>query len=411
MADVAVYTDLVAQTGVDALISEEPVLQIMDKSIAKEYEQKKYQTGDTVRIRIEDQPKMPTQSNVLNLDPIVQSQIDVTVLQWNTGFEMSGLEEAYYLGGEERVKSKILIPRLKTMATQAAVLCYDELCTCPGFFGTPGTAPKSATDWGYGQAALDDQLAGGTGYYAIMDNLTMVETAGDLATRFNPTTDSATAYMKGRVQMAMNMSFFQTSNLPTHTNGTAVGNGTSGMVIASAPATGATSISVSGGTANGTITENSVISIAGVYEIQPHTKRTLPRLRTFTVTSTATLNGSGAGTINVFPAIYGPENPKLQTCSALPAITTGFVKVYGEASATYQQGLVMKKNSATFVGLSLPDLVMQKVSVADYEGVEVKASAGSDFVNYINQVRADILVAAKIRQWRHQYRYFARRIG
>src|SRR5574342_389736 len=350
MADIVQVTDLVAESGVDALISEEPVLQILDKGIAKEYEQRKYQTGDTVSIRIEDQPKMPKQSNVIELDPIVQGKIDVTVLQWNDGFNLTAIEEDLMLGGKERVRERILNPRLKNMAVQSALVAYEELVTAPNFVGTAGTVPKTATDWALAKAALKDQLAGNSGLFAIMSNQTMAETAGDLAKAFQPSEDVAGAYMKGMVKMAGGLNFFDTSNIPNHTNGSAVGNGTSGMVVAVNVTTGATSVSVSGGTANGTITKNSLIWFKGRYEVQPNTKQTLARLRYFRVTADATLDGAGAGSISVFPAIYGPEDKKRQVISALPVITTDFVGIVGatsagDASSTWEQALVMKKNS------------------------------------------------------------------
>jgi hypothetical protein len=408
--DVAVISDLAAEEGVDALISVEPVLAIMDKGLSATYTQKTFQSGDTIRIRIEDQPMMPNQSNVIQLDPVLQQEISATVLQYNDGCQLGGIEQEYALGGLERVRERIFRPRMKNMAVQAAVLCYEELATASNYFGTAGTAPKTAADWAVGQALLNDQLAMDDGLYAIMSNQTMAETAGDLATKFNPTDDSATAYMKGRVQKAANLNFFSTSNIPNHTNGDAVGNGSSGMVVATNVTSGATSVAVSGGTSAGTITANSLIWFRNRWAVQPNTKKTLSTLRYVTVTESVTLSG-GAGTINFSPALYGPEEPKLQNISALPVVTTDYVGIVGTASHTYEQAIVVKKGASAFIGLELPDLTMQKVSQSNYEGVTIKVSAGSDLMNYINMIRWDILCTAKNRQWRHIARAFTRDLG
>lgn len=418
MSDVLAISTIVAETGVDALISTDPILSIMDKSVAKDYEQKTYATGDTVYIRLDDQPQLPRQSADIALDSIQQDQISVQVLQWNTGFQLSALEKDYYLRGEKGVR-KMVKDRSETMATQAALLCYNELCSCPGYFtpassGIPAiTALKTATDWAYGQAALNDQLANNTDLYAIMSNVTMAETSGDLAKAFNPSTASATAFMKGRVKEAMNLNFFQTANLPTHTNGSQAGstNGSSGLVVSTNVTTGATTVAVSGGTGTNTITANSLIwfwngTSNGLLEVQPHTKNTLPRIRTFNVVSDLTLSG-GAGTLTVYPPIYGPENKKLQNISALPT-TANYVGIVGSASKIYEQALVMKRGMSSFIGLSLPDLQAQEVVTRDYEGVEIKVTSGSDLRAYQNITRMDMLVAAKNRQWRHAYRAFTR---
>lgn len=415
MSDIVTISTIVCQTGVDALISTDPILPIMDKSVAKDYEQKTYNTGDTVYIRLEDQPQRPRQSADISLDPIQQDQIAVQVLQYNTGFQLGGLQEAYYLGGKERVQAKLVKPKAETMATECALISYNEICSCPGYFtpgasgGTPAvTALKTATDWAYGQAALNDNLANDMGLYAIMSNITMAETSGDLAKAFNPTTESATAYMKGRVKQAMNLNFYSTANLPIHTNGSAVGstNGSTGFKVGTNATTGATTIALTGGTTSGVVSANSLIYFWGVYEVQPHTKVQLSRIRTFNVVADVTLS-SGAGTLTVYPPMYGPENKKMQNMTVLPT-TAHYVGIVGAASTAYEQAVVMKKGAASFIGLSLPDLEAQKVSTDDYQGVEVKVSAGSDIRGYQNLVRMDMLVAAKIRQYRHIYRAFVR---
>lgn len=412
--DIQVISDLAAEDGVDALISVEPVIAIMDKGLSATYEQKQFQSGDNIRIRIEDQPMMPKQSNVIQIDPVVQQEISATVLQYNDGRLLGAVQQEYYLGGKERVSQRIFKPSMKNMAVQAAVLCYEELCTAPNYFGTAGAAPKTAADWGVGQALLNDQLAMDDGLYAIMSNQTMAETAGSLADKFNPTTDSATAYMKGRVQQAANLNFFSTSNIPNHTNGSAVGTGAAGMALSANMTSGATSCAVTGGTTTGTITKNSLVyfrATGGAYRnaVQPNTKKPLSTIRYVSVTEDTQLSG-GVGTIDFYPPLYGPENPKLQNISVLP-IATDYVGIIGTASHTYEQAVVMKRGASAFIGLDLPDLTMQKMSEASIEGVKIKVASGSDINNYQNIIRWDILCTAKNRQWRHIARAFTKDLG
>ena len=410
--DITAISNLVAQAGVDALASTEPVLPIMDKGLSATYDNGTFESGSTINIRVEDQAQMPIQSNVIQIDPVNQGLIPVTVLQYNDGLQLGGVEQEYNLGGMARVRERLVKTRMETLAVQASILCYNELCTAPNFFGTAGTALKTAADWGVGQANINDQLALNTGLYAIMSNQSMSETAGDLAKAFNPSTESATAYMKGRVQETMNLNFFSTSNLPNHTNGSAVASGTSGMIVQTTVTTGASTVAVTGGTTSGTITKNSLMWFKGGFAVQPQTKKTLSTLRYVNVTADVTLS-SGAGTIAFFPPLYGPENPKLQNISVLPtsAATTYYVGIVGTASHTYEQAIVMKKNAAAFIGLELPDLFALKPSSASYDGVKIKVHAFGDGTNYLNMMRWDILCAAKIRQWRHVHRAYTRDLG
>jgi hypothetical protein len=411
--NIAAVSQLVAEVGVEPLMfPNDPITKLMNKSYAAEFGMKTYQTGDTLRIRIEDQPAMPVQQTTQVIDPIVQQEISATVLNWTTGWNINTAFESLNLGGKDKLR-ETLKPRTMNMATQAALICYQELLTCPGFIGTPGTAFKTATDFGKARAALKDQLAM-QGLYAIMTPDSMGDIAGDLADKFNPSKDSSVAYLDGEVLRSAGLNFYETPNMAQyHTNGTAAGTGTAGMYLSVNPASGATTITVAGNTVSaGTITKNSVINIPGVYEVNPQTKAQLGRLRNFTVTALTELSGGG-GTISIFPPIYGPENPKLQTCSKLPVVsgTSTYVAIQGEPSGVYEQMLFMRKGSSAFISCKQEDLIMAQNGISEYEGVIVQTSAAGNITNRQNTGRIDLLATARNTQWRHQYRAFVKRVA
>jgi hypothetical protein len=324
------------------------------------------------------------------------------------------VEQALRLGGMERLRERVLRPHAENMAVQAAIICYEELGTCMNFFGTPDWKPKTAAEWGQGQAVLNDQLAMGEGLHLAMSSQSYAESYGQLAVQFNPSDASSTAYMKGKVKNIAGFNVYTTSNIPNHTNGSAVGTGAAGMALSANVTTGATSISVSGGTANGTIKKNSLIFFKSTggstrLAVQPNTKKALSTPRHFSVAADVTLNGAGAGTITVTHPIYGPENKKLQNINLLP-ISGDYVAIVGDASATYEQAYAYKEKQFAFFGLPLPDLFALDNSSADYEGVTVKTVAYGDGTNYNNFIRYDILSAAKILQKWHIARTFTRKI-
>lgn len=411
--NIADVSQLVAEQGVEALIaSPDPIIRLMYKGYAAELGMKTYQSGDTIRIRIEDQPAMPLQQTTMVIDPIVQSEISATVLNWTTGWNVNTAFETLSIGGPDLLRERVTMPRTKNMAVQAALIAYNQLLTCPGFIGTPGTALKTATDFGTARAALKNQLAMSS-LFAIMTPDDMAQVSGDLAKSFNPSKDSSVAYLDGEVQMAAGLNFYETSLLPFHTNGTAVATGASGMYLSVNPVSGATSITVAGGTSAGTITVNSVIYIPGVYEVNPDTKQPLSNLRGFQVTALTTLSG-GAGVINIFPPLYGPENAKMQTASVLPVVsgTATYVGIYGTASHMYRQMLFMRKNSSAFISVEQAELMGGVVNgKMDFEGVVVQSAASGDLTNRQNLGRLDLLATARNTQWRHQYRAFTADLG
>lgn len=410
--NIAQTSQLVAEVSVEPLMfPNDPITKLMYKGYGSEFAKENYQTGDTLDIKIDDQPAMPVQQTTQVIDPIVQTKISATVLNWTTGWNINTAFESLSIGGKDKLR-EVLKPRTMNMATQAALICYQELLTCPGFIGTPGTAFKTATDFGRARAALKDQLAM-QGLYAIMTPDSMGDIAGDLSDKFNPSKDSSVAYLDGEVLRSAGLNFYETPNMAQyHTNGDAAGTGTSGMYLSVNPASGATSITVAGGTTTGTITKDSVINIPGYFEVNPQTKAQLGRLRNFTVTSTVQLAG-GIGVINIFPPIYGPEDPKLQTISALPTVsgTARYVAIQGDASGVYEQMLFMRKNSSAFISVKQEELLMANNGMMNYDGIIVQTAAAGNITNRQNTGRIDLLATARNTQWRHQYRAFVKKVA
>ena len=408
---VAEVSQLVAEQGVEALIaSPDPILNLMYKGYNKDFDNAKYQSGSTIYIRIEDQPAMPLQQTEMVIDPIVQSEISATVLNWTTGWNLNTAFEALSIGGPARLRERVTKPRGKQMAVQAATICYNQLFTCPGFISSyaAGTAFKTGNDFGNARAALKNQQAH-SGLCSAMTPDDMAQVAGDLATRFNPEDDSAFAYTDGEVKKVSSLMLYESTLIPNHTNGTAAGTGSAGAILNSNPASGATTIAITGGTSTGTYTVNSIIYFPGVYEINPDTKQPLSNLRGFTVTAPLTLSG-GAGTLSIFPALVGPENPKMQTCSALPT-TASYVALYGLPSGIYRQMLFFRRDSSAFISVKQEELIKAENGMADMQGVVIQTASSGDIFNRQNLSRLDLLATAVNTQWRHQYRVYTAKLN
>jgi hypothetical protein len=422
MANVASISQLVAEKGVEALVADtDPLLKVVDKSYSKTFADKTYQSGATVTIRVEDQPAPPMEQTAFSNDPVLQTERQITATNWTTGLEIGAQFENLDIGGEELLEDRVNKARMKRMATQIAQIGYNKLKLGQRFVSSiaAGTAIKTAADFGNFQAAMADMMAT-EGLYVAMQPQDMALVAGDLATSFNPTSDSATAYLRGKVKMSMDMNFYSTTLIPFHTNGSAVATGTSGMYLSTTVTTGATSFIVSGGTANGVITAGSIVyfpgngTTTGANEVNPVTQQQNGNAAGFTVAADVTLNGSGVGTITVTQPIYGPEQPKLQNVSRLPTVsgTAAYVAIYGTASHTYRQMLFFKKESSlAMVGLKKAELIKADNGIAYYDGMPVQTTASSDVLSLTNIMRLDFLGGAAIKQYRHVIRAFTKDMG
>ncbi len=277
-----------------------------------------------------------------------------------------------------------------------------------------GTAIKTATDFGNVRASLANMIATG-GLYCAMQPDDMAQVAGDLASKFQPSTDVATSYLEGMVQKAAGLNMYESTLIPYHTNGDAVATGSAGMYVSVDVVTGATSVTVAGGTNNGIIKAGSIIyfpgngTTTGANEVNPTTKQIISNKAGFTVATDIQLSGSGIGTITFTQPIYGPENPKLQNVSRLPTVisTTAYVAIYGTASHTYRQMFAFKKETfAAFIGLKQAELIRNDNGIAYYDKVPVQTAANGDIMNRVNIMRLDLLAGATLTQWRHCIRMF-----
>ena len=408
--DFLVISNLVSsETAIPALLSEEPAVATCDRKVTKDFDkQKTYQTGQTINIRIEDEPALPVKSPVFANDPIVQQEIPVTVYQWNTGFILSDVMNMLYTGGKEQVKKTIVMPRVTSMATQANIEIYNSMAMFPLVFGTPGQVPTNFLAWANGAAILDNQLTPKRKRYGVMNPTTMMQLA-DNVKNMGESKESAVAFLEGDVKEAAGQNFYSTTNFPNHTNGSQAANGLSGFKVAVNPASGAITLSVSGGTTSNTITQGSVISFPGLKQIQPQSKKVLADDMTFVVTADLTLS-SGSGVLSVYPPIVGPENPKLQSISALPT-TANYIKLFGTETATYEQGVIYYGPNMKFASLKMEDLIMNLNTSYEEEDIYVRCASVGDNTNSQNQCRLDILFGINYGRWQQGVRYFGRAIG
>lgn len=134
-------------------------------------------------------------------------------------------------------------------------------------------------------------------------------------TQFNPAPEISRMFRSGVIGTAAGWEWYRSNSLYSLTCGTAP---TGGVTVSGAGQSGGSLVIQ--GTATQTINPGDKFSIAGVYAVNPTTRRVtqnLPQYFTYTGTTPWVLTG-GADTIPVSPAIYGPGS-QYQNVSALPA--------------------------------------------------------------------------------------------
>jgi hypothetical protein len=158
--------------------------------------------------------------------------------------------------------------------------------------------------------------------------------------------DNGTALREASIGRKLGFDFFMDQNTPKHIAGVPGGTPTATGAL------GATQITVASGGAAGTYKKGDLISIATLNGTQ------------FVVTADCTLNGSGAGTLNIYPGLPS-------------AVTTQAITLIG----THVNNMVFHKNAFAFVNrpLALPQgVAKEQKAIVSFEGFGLRVVFGYD---------------------------------
>jgi hypothetical protein len=280
------------------------------------------------------------------------------------------------------------------------------------FTGTPGTVPATALSALLAGVLLDDNAAPRDDKRTMALNpLANATLVSGLSGLLNSQTEVSKQYKSGVMGSSLGMDFIMSQNLPTHTvgahGGTPLTNGANQGVSAVGatdnPYAATTTLVTDGWTNSitGILKAGDVITIAGVYAVNPETKQSTGQLRTFVVTADVN-SGASTGPANVIisPAIIA--SGAYQNCSNLAADGQAIVVKTGTASTAYNQNILYHKDAFTLatVDMDIPK-GMDMAARSVYDGVSLRFVRGFDIVNNRRICRFDILagMAALRPEW------------
>lgn len=189
-------------------------------------------------------------------------------------------------------------------------------------------------------------------------------------------------YGTGLVVDSLGLNFAMDQNVQTHTNGAATATNING-----ANQTGST-ITVNA-VAGGTLTRGTIITLPGVFAVNPQSRQSTGVLMDFVVTADV---AAGATSIPISPAIV--TSGAFQNVTASPTTGSPYV-IRGAASTAYQVNLVYHKDAYTLacVPLWAPPSgkgVIDSAS-ASYKGMNMRVIQFYDGVNDNSIFRFDVL--------------------
>lgn len=258
-----------------------------------------------------------------------------------------------------------------------------------------GTKPTLA-DLMASRAILQQGLAPMGERYALVDALAANAIMNDTKALFHAADSIEAQYSQGLVGTIGGIKFFESEMAPRHTTGTRT---TAGTVSLATVANGDTTLTTVHTTAE-TFTAGDIITVAGVYAVNPETKVTYPHLQQFAVTEAKTCDGTDV--LSVSPTIYKSGAKQNVYCAdwtataAASVVDEASARTSGTASTTYTNSLVYHKDAFTMVtaDLEMPqgvDFAARKV----IDGISMRIVRQYDVVNDKFPCRIDVLFGYK----------------
>lgn len=278
----------------------------------------------------------------------------------------------------EDLTKRYVMPAMQTLAAQADLegfLLYQKIAN---LVGTPGTAPtnsNAASILMNANAKITNQSAPTNDRHLIVSPNLQVGLIDGMKGLFNNQSILGKQFKNGAFAEGIlgydDISMAQ--SVATHTVGALGGtpqvNNAQGAASGAAYQTGTLSVKGASNSVTGWAKAGDVVTIDGVYDVNPLTKATLSNLKQFVVTEDADSSGAGIVALSIAPAIvYGGP---YQTCSAQAANSAAITISTGTAALKSEQALAFHGDALTFVmaDLDMPTsgvIAASRMSVDDY---------------------------------------------
>ena len=284
----------------------------------------------------------------------------------------------------EEFSERYLKPAASELTNQLDYDVLQNTTSIQNLVGTPGTAPNSFAALAAVGQRMDEGAVPQDGRILVLNPAGYWALAAGLVGLYVKSV--AEPALKGYLANIANFEIYQDQNVASLTNGNYAGSG----VVNGASQTGSTVVT-NGWTASRQIfLGGEVITFAGVYAINPKSRKSTNALQNFLVTGPVSSDASGNLSIPVYPAIT--LTGAYQTVSASPANLAAVSVISGNANTTYAQNVAFVKD--TFGLVTVPMEIPDGVDFAareTYKGISLRVIRAYDINNDVFPARVDLL--------------------
>lgn len=306
------------------------------------------QAGSTRNIRVPGYGSW-REGKVAQPGALQDTFIPVTVQQGGTDFIVTSAELALNIDDLQQV----IKPRISTVVSQLDWELWQLGLKIPIIVGTGVTNTLPAKTSSFAKARALTHLVGGAPkdgtHAAVAHELAIASVIDGSQSLFNPSTEISKQYKEGNMGYAAGMKWSSDRNARTHQAGAWSGTPT----MNGATLDGATQfVTQAWGSGVSAMKAGDVYTVAGVYSVDPVTKKSTGILKQWCVN--ADINDTtGAMTIVNTEAcqLSGP----FQNVNALP-VTGALVVPFYATGAVAQESLVLHPDGLVFASAVLPDM-------------------------------------------------------
>lgn len=295
----------------------------------------------------------------------------------------------------DNFRERFLMPAVATVANyidRTGVALYNQIANT---VGTPGTIPNSILTYMQAGAVLSQEAAPNDGLRSLcLEPMAMATIVSGATTLFNPNSEISDQYITGLMSRSAGFNWYEDQNMVTHTVGPLGGT----PLVDGASQTGSTLLT-KGWTAAAAsrLLRGDVFTIAGVYAVNPQSRASTGRLRQFIATANFASDGSGNGSVSIYPAITPPDAVtglpvQFQTVTASPADSAA-ITVLGAANTVTPQNLAFHRDGVVLamVDMEIPRGAVEVERVSDPEtGISIRIVHYYDGSTDVSGARLDV---------------------
>lgn len=313
------------------------------------------------------------QGAVANYEGIKEEYASLTVDMFGVDMNYTSFDLTLSM---DNFAERFLKPAAATIANYVDRKGVELYSRSANTVGTPGTTPNTFLTYMTAGAVLSQEAAPNDGLRSIcLEPISMATITSSGLALFNPNNEVSDQYLTGLMSRQGGFNWYEDQNIVSHTVG-ALG----GTPLVNGGGQTGTSLVTDGWTAAAATRLNvgDVFTIAGVYAVNPQSRKNTGRLRQFTVTEAGVSDGSGNMTIKIFPAITPPDalgnSVQFQTVTASPD-NNAAITVLGAANTVSPQNLAFHRDAVAlaFVDLEVPQGAVAAERVSDPDtGISIR---------------------------------------